>query len=185
MKLVQNPAKLKASVEYLYLNKGEIDKLLDGNESRLHYAAKYGSKQSVEVLLDAGASIDVQDYLGMTALTIAISEGNTDIALFLLDRGADPAIEEISTICSNMSTEYDTALHYAVRHGNVAVAEAIYAKNPELLETKGHAGFTPSQLACGTRAIEVIEALNASADHPSDDTVLETGAVLPLDPAIE
>jgi ankyrin repeat protein len=62
-----------------------------GGLTALHYAARDGRIEALELLLASGAAIDRQTLGdGSTALLIATINGNYDLALRLLERGADP-----------------------------------------------------------------------------------------------
>lgn len=71
--------------------------------SPLMFAARSGDVDSVRLLLDAGAKASDASGDGMTALTLATVRGHVPAALLLLDRGADPNVEDIGY----------TALHWA------------------------------------------------------------------------
>ncbi|WP_347219117.1 ankyrin repeat domain-containing protein [Chryseobacterium sp.] len=60
------------------------------------HAAKYGNKDLVELLIEAGADINVQNKYGKTALAKAISNNRTNYELIelLLQNGADSTIQE-------------------------------------------------------------------------------------------
>jgi ankyrin repeat protein len=66
-----------------------------GGLAALHIAARQGSIESVQALLDAGADID-QPSAGdrITPIIIATLNGHFDLAEVLLDRGADPNLAE-------------------------------------------------------------------------------------------
>jgi len=58
----------------------------------LHYAAKSGNQKACEVLLDAGADINVQymkDNEKLSPLLLAVRKGHVAVAEFLIDRKAD------------------------------------------------------------------------------------------------
>ena len=54
----------------------------------LHMAANSGKKDVVQVILDAGADINMAKQDGRTALSSARASGYRDIAKILIDRGA-------------------------------------------------------------------------------------------------
>jgi hemoglobin len=56
----------------------------------LHMAARRGSRDVAEALLDCGADIDARDSLGDTPLRRSVNCDKTQIASLLLARGADP-----------------------------------------------------------------------------------------------
>jgi len=60
----------------------------DRGNSALSEAAVIGDQEMVETLIKAGADLNVQSKNGQTALMMAIGEGYTEIARFLLDNGA-------------------------------------------------------------------------------------------------
>lgn len=49
---------------------------------------------SAELLIENGASVNAQDYLGQTALHVDVKEGNISAVQFLLNHGADPRIKD-------------------------------------------------------------------------------------------
>lgn len=64
-----------------------------GDYKAFFAAACAGDVDLVEHHLDAGVDIDfIHAELQSTALVAAIEEGRADVALLLLDRGADPAL---------------------------------------------------------------------------------------------
>jgi ankyrin repeat protein len=78
-------------VEFLIDKKIEIDRPY-GNfkETALHEAAEYGAADVVTVLVEHHATIDTRDELHRTPLGYAIMCHHTDIAKYLIRRGADP-----------------------------------------------------------------------------------------------
>lgn len=64
-----------------------------GDYKELFRAACAGNLPLVEHHLDQGIDVDfIHPELQSTALVAAIEEGQVDVALLLLDRGADPAL---------------------------------------------------------------------------------------------
>src|SRR5688572_8617510 len=60
-----------------------------GAMSPLLYAARDGRRESMRLLLDAGADINQTDANGITPLLMAISNNHPEAALLLVERGAD------------------------------------------------------------------------------------------------
>jgi ankyrin repeat protein len=73
---------------------GVLTILPRGNWTPLMYAARQGSLEAARVLADAGASLNLTDPDGTTALILAIINGHYDTAALLLDKGADPNIAD-------------------------------------------------------------------------------------------
>jgi uncharacterized protein len=59
------------------------------HETFLMLAARSGSAQMVNLLLDLGADVDCMDDIGYTPLMAAAQDGHSAIAALLIDRGAD------------------------------------------------------------------------------------------------
>jgi ankyrin repeat protein len=80
----------------------EITALLDHEPDRIHERGPHdfpllwypvlagGSLELAELLLARGAEIEMQHYLGTTALHLAAAHGQRDMVALLLERGADP-----------------------------------------------------------------------------------------------
>lgn len=73
-----------------------IERLLNGGATTdrlpdlLFVAASRGQLPALAILLDAGAAIETPDQLRRTPLQVAIDEARSEVALLLLDRGANP-----------------------------------------------------------------------------------------------
>ena len=68
-----------------------VDGRSDRGETPLHFAARYGQRDVVGVLVEHGAELPAVDNYGNTALYLAAhspSPGAEEVALFLLSRGA-------------------------------------------------------------------------------------------------
>ena len=61
----------------------------DYERTPLHYAAKYGHIDVVQILLDVGADCNKSDELGYTPLHYAAKYGHINVVQILLDGGAD------------------------------------------------------------------------------------------------
>jgi ankyrin repeat protein len=67
-----------------------------GGLTALHYAARQGHAEAVLALLDRGAEIDGKTGDNTTPLMIAVINGRFDLAMELLERGADPTIATVA-----------------------------------------------------------------------------------------
>ena len=64
-----------------------------GGLTALHYAVREGETETVHALIDAGADIDMQTAGDETSpMLMAVINGHFDMALELLERGADPNV---------------------------------------------------------------------------------------------
>eukprot|EP00658_Telonema_sp_P-2_P009203 TRINITY_DN13466_c0_g4_i2.p1 TRINITY_DN13466_c0_g4~~TRINITY_DN13466_c0_g4_i2.p1 ORF type:complete len:1781 (+),score=495.49 TRINITY_DN13466_c0_g4_i2:171-5513(+) len=113
----------------------------------------------VQVLLDAGCSVNAMDLDDETGLSYAVERNYHDISHLLLAKGADPCGSDIHG---------DTPVHHCVENHNLEIFETLIASKPHELEVLGllppviRAGFRPGiePLAqpCGT--ITTAESVN-------------------------
>lgn len=86
-------------------------------QSALLKAADAGAREVVEFLLAAGASPNLQDYLGRNALYLAAVRGHEDVVDLVLQHGADP---------SNARNNFrSTALMAAATNGSLGVVRLL------------------------------------------------------------
>jgi ankyrin repeat protein len=76
-----------------------------GGMSALHHAARAGHVDAVAALLDGGADIDQTSGDGSTPLVLALLNGQYDLAVTLIERGANP---NIATSTDNVSPLFAT-----------------------------------------------------------------------------
>ena len=81
---------------------------LSGGFTALMFAAQQGDLESTRLLLDAGADIEFTTPEEGSAIVVATAAGHEELAIFLLQRGADPNIADAYGI---------TPLHFAVHKG--------------------------------------------------------------------
>lgn len=81
---------------------------VEGGFTPLYFAAQQGDVDSARLLLDAGANIDAPNPEHGCPLNIALASGHEQLALFLIERGADPNIADAWGA---------TPLHYALYRG--------------------------------------------------------------------
>jgi len=137
----------------------------------LHYAVFYNRKDIVDVLINAGANLDVQNPSGVTPLSWAVEQAHVDIAWTLLEAAADPAIGDKAM---NL-----TPLHKATKLKNYEMVETLLSINTEEEmwtdpNVKTTDGCTPAYFAAFQGSLEILKLLidfNAKIDLPSDKGV--------------
>eukprot|EP00966_Prymnesium_polylepis_P298321 6893441-Prymnesium_polylepis.1 len=95
--------KVSAVAEYI-LEGGDVDAVVDGDAAGLAVvhqstlliiASGQGHDEMVHLLLDAGATVDVQDVKGFTALMHATCACRLSAARVLLEAGARPDLTDV------------------------------------------------------------------------------------------
>jgi ankyrin repeat protein len=167
----------------------------EGGFTAFLFAARDGDLESAKMLLAAGASINDTDGVGASALMMATRHDHVDLAMYLLEKGADP----------NVSEAGHSALHLAVARRNLGLVKALLARgaNPNVRITRGEpdpdgevsynqlpeylAGATPFLLAAGLNEVEMMKLLAASggdAKIPMLDGTTATMASMGLFPGV-
>lgn len=67
-----------------------------GGMSALHFAAREGDIATVQTMLDSGVDINLLDVDKTPALTTALMNKQYSLAKFLLDRGANPNLQDVT-----------------------------------------------------------------------------------------
>ena len=92
----------------------------------LHWAAYNGKRDTMEILLDRGANINVQDSAKRTPLIYCAHFGHYDCVKLLLERGADKNIKD--------SQGFD-AKHHATHHKYQSIVELLGGKRSMSTQT--------------------------------------------------
>jgi len=130
-------------------------------KTALHLAAGKGLVRVVDMLLAAGAKLDVTDQEGWTPLHDAITYSGSD---------ADATATIIGKFCSGMSHDRsfidrqnmdgETALHMAARFGNQHAVDTLLQFRPNL-EIKDNDGWIPLHSAIKVEPLIVRAIINA------------------------
>ena len=150
----------------------------EGGFTPLLHATMAGNLEGVRVLLAAGANVDDAAPDGTTPLILAINKHQEDVALFLLEKGANP----------NAADAGYTALHTAAATGQMTVAKALVARgadpngrltmplrlsaafipyNPELVSGRlSQVGATPFMLAAKSVDTRMMRLLVENGANP-------------------
>jgi len=93
-----------------------------GGLTALMFAARDGDMESTKMLATAGARINDTNPIGSTPLMMAIRNDRTPVALYLIEKGADPNIDQAG----------HTALHLAVARKNQEVVKALIERGAKV-----------------------------------------------------
>ena len=145
------------------LSEGEqvvVDSTDDAGWTALMHAANAGHDAVVQLLLDAGASVHLENDAQDTALHLAAQEGGTQAARFLLEAGADYAARDAD--------------------GRTPLFLAIARRHGEIIELLHAAALTSSSERSPARAVAlegdtVPPVITQWADAPYTDDALAQG----------
>jgi ankyrin repeat protein len=117
----------------------------------LHLAAFFGQPAAVERLLDAGANPEVlsTNSLRNTALHAATAGNHSDIALLLIERGAQVTVADAGG---------HTPLHIAAENGLVDVVRALLARGADPLAVDAE-DKTPLARAAARNQTKVVDVI--------------------------
>ncbi len=127
-----------------------------GGFTPLLYAVLAGDGETVRVLLDSGADVNDASPDGSSALMLALAKRHEELALLLIDRGADPNYDR-------RDAARDARARAAGTPGRTPVEAAA--------ETVDFAGYAALHLAAATgqhRALRALLAAGADPDAPMD-----------------
>jgi ankyrin repeat protein len=126
-------------------------------------ASRSGYREMVDHLIEQGnVNIDEHEEGGATALIEAVTYGHFDIALLLIERGAD--------VKATTSSAW-TPLHFVASHGPESLAKEIVAREANV-NASADLGLTPLMIAARRGRFPMVKFLiGAGADiNPRDST---------------
>jgi ankyrin repeat protein len=141
-----------------------VSAIAKGGYTALMFAARQGDWESASLILDKGAEIDEVSVEDGPALVIATAWGHPDLAMDLLERGADPNIPDANGM---------TALHFTMRDGLKVLLGL------QLVKEKQVCGFTAG-IACKDMA-DLTDAEQAMLDDPASNLGIIEGETRQID----
>lgn len=138
--------------------------VVDENGNSALIAAAYSNNLSVirALIEHRRIPLNLQNYDGETALSVAVMNNNYDIAKFLIDRGAD----------LNMANyRCESPLHQAVVLGNIETCRLLI-EGGSYVDAEDECGETPLHFAVREDQVEIVEyllSIGADPDHSNHD----------------
>ncbi len=157
-----------AAVRALLANGADVNAARGDGMTALHWAAETGNADIAEVLVSAGAIIEVTTRLGAyTPLHVAGRQGAADVAWVLLEAGANARA---------MAATGSTPLHLAAAAGSAEAARHLLDHGADIDARAGDAQQTPLMFAAAADRAEVVELLMAQGADPDVTTTLMEAA---------
>ncbi|XP_045116322.1 transient receptor potential channel pyrexia-like [Portunus trituberculatus] len=127
-------------------------------ETALHQAVRAASPECVQLLIEAGATVNPTLLFSETPLHVAVSEGLTDIVGILLEAGAN--------VRASRGNSKMTPLHIAAQEGYCGVAHQLLkaGANPNQENLRGQ---TPLHLAAKAQSSDTVQLLLGFGADPN------------------
>ncbi len=138
-----------AVMVYLLLdNNAESDAANGAGVTPLMVASASGNPDAADVLIERGANPNATEKTyGQTPLMFAAANNEADIIAVLVEKGADvAAATKVRTSSTSEPMGGLTALHYAVRQGNVEAVDALLDRGADINQVSAD-NTTPLMLA--------------------------------------
>lgn len=139
---VGSSSNLQSVVLYLLQEGNSIEAQDQAGNRALHYAAREGHKDMVEMLLNAKVNMGAKNDKGVTPMELAAGKGHDDVVRLLLGRGAD----------------INNALQAAANAGSVALIKYLLDNNADINACGGTYG-TALQAAASVDQKDVVQFL--------------------------
>mmetsp|Transcript_37449 Transcript_37449/g.83334 ORF Transcript_37449/g.83334 Transcript_37449/m.83334 type:complete len:429 (-) Transcript_37449:478-1764(-) len=181
MEVLKYLLSLKPKVDMQNLNQSEYaagnwmlekETIMPYDKTPLHIAVDNGDAERAQLLLEAGANVNLLDFDKRSALHLALEVQDMAMIGLLLEHGAD---------VNQPSQDYVSALHYAASRGPVKLLQLLLEKGANVaLENKD--GWTPLHLAARSGNAEKVAHLvkaqsPVSAVNAQGNTALHLAAI--------
>lgn len=157
-----------ASVRTLLATGADVNAARGDGMTALHWAAETGNAEIAEILVNAGAILEVTTRLGAyTPLHVAGRKGAAEVIRVLLDAGANPG-----TVAATGSTP----LHLVAGAGSAAGAKHLLDAGADVNARAGDARQTPLMFAAAADRADVVTLLMETGADPNITTTLMEAA---------
>jgi len=174
---------------YLQVKPDWVNKQGEEQWTALHFAARTGSRELVQVLLDAGSDAHLENNKGQTALDVASSTlGEDNLVVELLEvymrREEEPAPHEApEDLAEYMGELFSPAdLRFAAGEGNVELLEGYLKVKPEWIDLQDDFQWTALHEAAREGSLPAVQLLlEAGADDNLETMEGETALDIAVD----
>ena len=157
-----------AAVRTLLASGADVNAARGDGMTALHWAAETGNAQIAEILVNAGAILEVTTRLGAyTPLHVAGRKGAAEVIRVLLDAGANP---------KGAAATGSTPLHLVAGAGSAAGAKHLLDAGAEIDARAGDAQQTPLMFAAAADRADVVTLLLENGAEPDITTTLMEAA---------
>lgn len=138
------------------------DAPIEDGDTPLHLAARKGSKDITQKLLDAKISASTRNRYKCTSLHVAVENSISDsppgnpTEIEAICETAKLLIRHDKKLTGLCNGDGETALHVAARKGNLAIVKALCQHDPGLLKRHDNRGNTALHLAARNDRLKVV-----------------------------
>ena len=157
-----------AAVEALLDQQVDVNAPAPDGAAALHWASYWNAPDTVALLIDAGADLDLANDYGVTPLALACDNGSGAMVTRLLSAGADPNLARSTG---------ETPLMTCARTGALDAVRALLAHGADPNAAESWHGQTALMWAAGERHAAVVEAL---VEHGADVHARSSAGYTPL-----
>jgi ankyrin repeat protein len=186
----------------LILERADVHQTEADGTTALHWAVRHDADDAVDLLIRAGARVDVANRYGVTPLSLACTNGSVTVIERLLKAGANPNLAlpagetplmtaartgvaaAVRTLLAHGAIvdavegwRGQTALMWAASEGHAAAIQALLAAGADP-GARSKAGFTPILFASRDGHVEAMRALLAAGARATDKTSDGTTALV-------
>lgn len=142
---------LSRLAELIDSKKIAVDQVVQGHDSLLLVATAMQKPDVIRYLIKQSANLNFKNSAGETALFVAVSASDNQIANLLVDSGA--------SLIEKSQDSKDTILHLAAMNDNVELVKLLLKKSPELVNQLNAGHETALHKAAYFGALRVIPVL--------------------------
>ena len=185
-------ARKTAAISALLKQRVDLNATQPDGVTALHWAAHWDDLATADLLIRAGAKVDVANAFGVTPLSLAATSGSAAMIERLLAAGANPnaalptgetplmtaaktgKVEAVRALLGGGATANakepaygQTALMWAAAEGHVGASQALVEAGADI-HARSRNGFTPLLFAVREGQLDAVRALVAAGAHVQD-----------------
>ncbi|WOH14440.1 hypothetical protein DCAR_0933959 [Daucus carota subsp. sativus] len=166
-------AAISGDADVMAILEMKADILNEYDENILHIESESGNTEHVQFILSKFENknlLDKQNRFGQTALHLAVGNGHTQVAAFIIEAARRQfAGTSFQDFLRRGDQDMDTPLHCAVMVRNIDIVKLLVEADPTDPHTQNEMGRTPMYMAVEEEFDEIVELISTTCTAPSLD----------------